>query len=69
MKYFPLGPNEESNQYYLRLLANRTITDAESELGLAIAYAKEHATDCFEWPRDIEFCAKEQRKILAEVQA
>jgi hypothetical protein len=66
MRYHPPRAGAAYNAYYMGLLANRRVRDEESELGLAIKYARGKYWECFEWPRDVGYCAGMQRKKEAE---
>jgi hypothetical protein len=68
LEHFPLGRGEYRNQYYVNLLANRHMPDdPKSDLALAIQYAKDHWQYYIEYRiKEVEHCAKLQRKILAE---
>ncbi|KAF2034160.1 hypothetical protein EK21DRAFT_108204 [Setomelanomma holmii] len=68
LEHFPLGPGEYRNSYHTTLLANRHMPDdLNSDLALAIQYAKDHWYYFIRFnTKEVAECAKDQRKILAD---
>ncbi|KAH7084304.1 hypothetical protein FB567DRAFT_593772 [Paraphoma chrysanthemicola] len=66
LEHFPLGVGERRNQYLNNLLANRRMPeDRNSDLGLAIQYAKDHWEFYTEYnSKTVKECAEDQRKAL-----
>ncbi|KAH7072007.1 hypothetical protein BKA63DRAFT_492657 [Paraphoma chrysanthemicola] len=66
LEHFPLGIGERRNQYLNNLLANRRMPeDRNSDLGLAIQYAKDHWEFFVEYnSKIVKECAEDQRKVL-----
>ncbi|KNG43911.1 2-dehydropantoate 2-reductase [Stemphylium lycopersici] len=63
----PLKESETPDKYLMMLLANREMPlDKDSELALAIMFAKDYWEDYAEWPRDVERYAGYERARRAE---
>ncbi|KAJ4364591.1 hypothetical protein N0V83_009187 [Neocucurbitaria cava] len=63
IEYFPLGYGEYKSQYHSRLLANQRMPfEPESDLGVAITYAKEHWDVYMEYPKDVTRATEVARK-------
>jgi len=70
---FPLDTagGEKISQYHNKLLANRPFPkyDSDSELGLAITYAKDNWDLYLEYPKQVKYAAEQQRKKVASIAA
>jgi hypothetical protein len=67
LEYFPLGHGERRNPYLNNLLANRSMPIvSDSDLGLAIQYAKDNWEYYLEFPRDAKRATQWQKEKLAK---
>ena len=66
IKYWPLPKGERQNQYMRGLLANQRMPSSlDSDLAIAIKYAKEHWYYYRQYPRDLE-CSVQDAKAAEE---
>ncbi|CAO2653648.1 Nn.00g030590.m01.CDS01 [Neocucurbitaria sp. VM-36] len=65
LEYYPLQSGEYRSPYHSRLLANQRMPmEPESDLGVAITYAKEHWEIYMEYPRDVKRAAEAAKAKL-----
>jgi hypothetical protein len=70
LSYFPLEYDQRRSNYHNNLLANRTMTaDANTDLDLAIQFAKEHWQWYLVFPKDADRATTWQKEKLATVAA
>jgi hypothetical protein len=70
LSYFPLEYDQRRSNYHNNLLANRTMTaDANTDLDLAIQFAKDHWQWYLVFPKDADRATTWQKEKLATVTA
>jgi hypothetical protein len=67
LRYFPLEYDQRRSQYHNNLLANRTMTaEANTDLDLAIQFAKDHWQWYLVFPKDADRATSWQKEKLAK---
>ena len=70
LEYYPLGVGERRSQYHSRLLANQRMPmDPDTDLAIAVAYAKKHWDIYMEYPRDVQRAVGYAKEDAAKAKA